>query len=83
MVGYLTMLDCSVMTVETSQGGLVAATKDQLSKPAIRHCQRFPTTKVVTLKMLDRGGNVVENKGALWKTWGRSGNVYENKGDIC
>ena len=25
-------------------------------------------------------GNVIENKGPLWKTWGRSANVYENKG---
>jgi hypothetical protein len=35
---------------------------------------------VVTLKMKVRSGNVIENKGLLWKTWGRSGNVYENKG---
>jgi len=27
-------------------------------------------------------GNLIENKGPLWKTWGQSGNVYENKGDI-
>jgi hypothetical protein len=28
----------------------------------------------------ERTGNVVENKGPLWKTWGRSWNVYENTG---
>jgi len=52
-----------------------------LSKPTIGHCLRFPTT-VVTLKMLQRCVNVIENKGPLWKTQGLSGNVYENKGDI-
>jgi hypothetical protein len=35
---------------------------------------------VVTLKMTERRGNVIENKGPLWKTGGRSGNVHENKG---
>jgi len=30
MLGYLTVLDCCVMVVETSQHGLVAATKDQV-----------------------------------------------------
>jgi len=25
-------------------------------------------------------GNVIENKGSLWKTWRLSANVYENKG---
>ena len=30
--------------------------------------------------MNERRGNVYENKGPLWKTWGRSWNVYENKG---
>jgi len=29
----------------------------------------------------DRSGDVIENKGPLWKKWGRSGNVFENKGD--
>jgi hypothetical protein len=28
----------------------------------------------------ERTGNVVENKGSLWKTWERSWNFYENKG---
>jgi len=28
----------------------------------------------------ERRGNVVENKGALWKKPERSGDVYENKG---
>jgi hypothetical protein len=32
------------------------------------------------LFLQDRRGNVVENKGALWKKPSRSGNVYENKG---
>jgi hypothetical protein len=27
----------------------------------------------------ERRGNVVENKGSLWKTWARSRNVYEKK----
>jgi hypothetical protein len=30
--------------------------------------------------MNERRGNVVENKGPLWKTWALSWNVYENKG---
>jgi hypothetical protein len=36
---------------------------------------------VVTLKLTELRGNIIENKGPLWKTWGGSGNVYENKGD--
>jgi hypothetical protein len=32
------------------------------------------------LFLTGRRGNVVENKGPLWKTWGRSWNVYENTG---
>jgi hypothetical protein len=35
---------------------------------------------VENLKMNERYGNVYENKGPLWKTWGLSRNVYENKG---
>jgi len=31
--------------------------------------------------LTERCGNVIENKGRLWKAQGRSGNVYENKGD--
>jgi hypothetical protein len=31
-------------------------------------------------KMNEQCGNVIENKGLLWKTWRQSGNVYENKG---
>jgi hypothetical protein len=34
----------------------------------------------VTLKLKDQRGNVVENKGPLWKTRRQSGNVMENKG---
>jgi hypothetical protein len=30
--------------------------------------------------LTELGGNVIENKGPLWKTWRRSANVYENKG---
>jgi hypothetical protein len=30
--------------------------------------------------LTDRNGNVIENKGPLWETWGQSWNVYENKG---
>jgi hypothetical protein len=30
--------------------------------------------------LTDQCGNVAENKGPLWKTWGLSWNVYENKG---
>jgi hypothetical protein len=37
---------------------------------------------VVTLKMTERSGNVIENKGPLLKKWERNGNVYENKGDL-
>jgi hypothetical protein len=33
-----------------------------------------------SLKLSDQCGNVFENKGRLWKTWGRTGNVIENKG---
>jgi hypothetical protein len=28
----------------------------------------------------EQSGNVLEKKGALWKTWQGTGNVYENKG---
>jgi hypothetical protein len=31
-------------------------------------------------KLNERSGNVIENKGAMWKTGERSGNVVENKG---
>jgi hypothetical protein len=31
----------------------------------------------------ERRGNVIENKGQLWKTWQRSGNVIENKGSYA
>jgi hypothetical protein len=31
------------------------------------------------LRLNERCGNVYENKGLLWKTWGRSWNVIENK----
>ncbi len=30
-------------------------------------------------KMKERSGNVIENKGPLWKTWERSRNVAENR----
>ena len=30
--------------------------------------------------MNDQSGNLIENKGRLWKTQGLSGNVIENKG---
>jgi hypothetical protein len=33
-----------------------------------------------SLKLTERCGNVIENKGSLWKTWMQSRNVYENKG---
>ena len=32
------------------------------------------------LFLKERTGNVVENKGGLWKTRERSGNVHENTG---
>jgi hypothetical protein len=35
----------------------------------------------VTLKMKERSGNVIENKGSRLDAAGRSGNVYDNKGD--
>ena len=35
---------------------------------------------VVTLKLKDQCGNVIENKGPPWKTRRQSGNVTENKG---
>jgi hypothetical protein len=31
--------------------------------------------------LTEQRGNVIENKGRLWKTRGLSGNLYENKGD--
>jgi hypothetical protein len=37
------------------------------------------TTMVVTSKMKERSGNLVENKAPLWKTQGRCRNVLENK----
>jgi len=39
-----------------------------------------PKQKNDSLKLNERGRNVYENKGALWKARERSGNVYENKG---
>jgi hypothetical protein len=30
-------------------------------------------------KMKEQTGNVIENKGLLWKTREQTGNVYENK----
>jgi hypothetical protein len=33
---------------------------------------------VVTLKLKERSGDVIENKGALWKMGEISGNVIEN-----
>ena len=38
-----------------------------------------PSTRILFLT--ERSGNVIENKGRLWKTLERSWNVYENKGD--
>ena len=39
------------------------------------------TVKTVeNLKMKERSGNLIENKGPVWKTQERSGNVCENKG---
>jgi hypothetical protein len=35
---------------------------------------------VVASKMKERSGDVFENKGSLWETWGRSANIFENKG---
>jgi hypothetical protein len=35
-----------------------------------------------TSKMNERSGNIIENKGPLWKTPEQGWNVYENKGDI-
>jgi len=31
--------------------------------------------------LTEQHGDVIENKGWLWKTLDRSGNVYEKKGD--
>jgi hypothetical protein len=36
---------------------------------------------VVALKMAEPRGNVIENKGALWKKSGRSRNVVDYKWD--
>jgi hypothetical protein len=38
---------------------------------------------LVTSKNGERRGNVIENKGPLWKKWGGSGNVIENKGSYA
>jgi hypothetical protein len=51
------------------------------SKTTTCRCQQFATMAIETLKTTEQCGNVIENKGPLWKTWGGSGNVYENKGD--
>ena len=44
--------------------------------------QRFPQHggERNFLELKERTGNVIENKGALWKTRRRSGNIIENKG---
>jgi len=31
-------------------------------------------------KLNEQSGNVIENKGSLWKSWLQSRNVYENTG---
>ena len=36
---------------------------------------------VVTSKLTELRGNVIENKSLHFLEWGQSGNVYENKGD--
>jgi hypothetical protein len=45
-------------------------------RPYPREC----TTNQEFLFLLERHGNIYENKEPLWKEWGRSGNVIENKG---
>jgi hypothetical protein len=41
-------------------------------------CPRFD--RIDREKLNERSGNVIENKGLLWKTGQQSRNVYENKG---
>jgi hypothetical protein len=43
------------------------------------HSQSFAPA-LETLKMTERRGNVIENKGSVWKRWQGSWNVIENKG---
>jgi hypothetical protein len=40
-----------------------------------------PSTRILFLR--GQCGNVIENKGPLWKTQGRSWNVIENKGSYA
>jgi hypothetical protein len=66
----------SAMTVETFRTTLPSSLPqtDTMSLPALA------TTTVVTLKMNDRCGNIIENKGPAFDSPGRSGKVVENKG---
>jgi hypothetical protein len=41
------------------------------------------TTPDENTKMNERSGNVIENKGPLWKTPEAGSNLLENKGDTC
>jgi hypothetical protein len=43
---------------------------------------KLPHSKAIkdSSKLTEQSGDVYENKGPLWKTWGQSGNVTENKG---
>jgi hypothetical protein len=42
----------------------------------------FAIVTLVTMKIKEQSGNVIEKKGALWKTRRLTGNVIENKGLI-
>jgi hypothetical protein len=68
----------SAMTVGSSRMTIPSFSQvDSMSLPA------RATTTAVTLKLNERTGNVIENKGWLWKAWERTGNVIENKGSYA
>jgi hypothetical protein len=73
-------------------GGLFDATTQISPRPKSRRYESsgrvlFPIGQKVCIReeefffLIEQYGDVIENKGPLWKTLGLSGNVYENKGD--
>jgi hypothetical protein len=72
---------------EVPQGGLGATASCQVSTQDRPEESSYSIGQEVCflggriLFFTDRRGNVIENKGRVWKALGLSGNVYENKGD--
>jgi hypothetical protein len=75
MIAYTGMFDSFAMAAQTSPmtpSPLLSAWQN------VTACSR--SDRSYFKKMRERSGNVIENKGSLWKTDQQSRNVYENKG---